>query len=145
MTPHVLVVDDEADFLQLVEFNLSQMGFEVECAASGMEGLRKARAQLPDVILLDLMLPDLDGFSVCEILQAQPSTRDIPVIILTALKGDATRARSSQIKVNRFFTKGIDLRSLGQCVREVCEENCRRVQVRMAQEEHPAGKFAALD
>jgi DNA-binding response OmpR family regulator len=145
MTPRVLVVDDEADFLQLVEFNLSQMGFDVECAANGMEGLRKARAQLPDVILLDLMLPDLDGFSVCEILQAQLSTRDIPVIILTALNGEATRARSSQIKVTRFFTKGVDLRSLGQCVRAVCEENGRRVQVRMAQEEHPAGKIAALD
>jgi DNA-binding response OmpR family regulator len=145
MTPRVLVVDDEADFLQLMEFNLSQMGFEVLGAADGMECLRKARAELPDVVLLDLMLPDLDGFSVCEILQAQPSTRDIPVIILTALKSDATRVRSSQIKVARFFTKGVDLRSLGKCVREVCNENSRRVQVRVAQEDHPAGKVAALD
>ncbi len=145
MTPRVLVVDDEVDFLQLVQFNLSQLGFEVFCAADGMEGLRKARAELPDVVLLDLMLPDLDGFSVCEILQAQPSTRDIPIIILTALKSDATRARSSQVKVARFFTKGIELRSLGQCVRAVCEEHARRLQVRVAQEEHPAGKLAAID
>src|SRR5437588_7147024 len=74
MKPRVLIVDDEPDVLELVDFKLSAQGFEVLKAANGIEALRRARCDSPDVIVLDVMLPDLDGFSICEILRAQPST-----------------------------------------------------------------------
>src|ERR1700690_3306363 len=106
MTTRVLAAHDKADFLQLLEFNLVGQGFQVTCAANGMQALRKARSELPDLVLLDLMLPDLDGFSVSEILHAQPSTRDIPVILLTSFEDDAIRIRGAQANVSLFFTKG---------------------------------------
>jgi CheY-like chemotaxis protein len=140
MCPRILVVDDEPDFLQLVQFNLAQQGFEVSCATNGMQALRKARSDLPDAVVLDLMLPDIDGFSVCEILQAQPSTRDIPVVALTALDEQTAQARNSRVQFTRLFTKGIDLHSLGECVRKVCEENSSRVQTRIALEGLPVVK-----
>jgi CheY-like chemotaxis protein len=85
MKAKVLVVDDDQEFVQLIEFNLERHGCEIFTATNGVQALHMARSALPDVILLDLMLPDMDGFSVCEILHAQPSTREIPVIILSGL------------------------------------------------------------
>jgi CheY-like chemotaxis protein len=79
--------------------------------------LRVARAKLPDVILIDVMLPDLDGLAVCEILNRQPSTRDIPVIIVSALNESWTQTRKSSARFVRFFTKPVDLKLLRAAVR----------------------------
>jgi DNA-binding response OmpR family regulator len=113
----VLVVDDEADFRQLLEYNLARQDCEVFTAANGLDALNEARRVLPDVILLDLMLPDLDGFSVCQILRAQPSTAGIPVIIISALSGHTNRARSIELGVTSYLRKPVDLLSLGHSVR----------------------------
>src|SRR2546423_3443989 len=85
MKPRVLVVDDDIEFAQLLRFSSDQDGCESLLVHNVAHALRIARAELPDVILIDLMLPDLDGLSVCEILNSQPSTRNIPVIIVSAL------------------------------------------------------------
>jgi len=116
MRPKVLVVDDHIEFAQLLGFNLEKVGCEVLMAHDGAHALRVARAQLPDVILLDLMLPDLDGLSVCEILNSQPSTRDIPVIIVSALSASWTETRKSNARYTRFLTKPVDLKSLRELV-----------------------------
>ena len=116
MKARVLVVDDEADFLHLVEFNLMRQGFEVCRAASALEALHKARCEAPDVIVLDLMLPDLDGFAVCDILRAQPSTRDLPIIILSALQEPAASERLAKTNIWQHFVKGVDFKVLGTCV-----------------------------
>jgi DNA-binding response OmpR family regulator len=86
-----LVVDDEPDLVELVSFNLRAEGYDVVTAANGLEALDRARAVLPDLIVLDLMMPELDGLSVCEILRRLPSTAPIPVIMLTAWKSELTR------------------------------------------------------
>ena len=91
MRHKILVVDDEPDIVELVAFNLEAAGYRVITATNGMEALNRARAILPDLIVLDLMLPELDGLSVCEILSRLPSTAPIPVIILTAWKGEISR------------------------------------------------------
>src|SRR6266496_63901 len=83
--PRVLIVDDDPEFAQLIEFNLTRQGCDILVAHEGLQALRVARTELPDVILLDVMLPDIEGFTVCEILRAHASTRDIPVFILSAL------------------------------------------------------------
>jgi len=79
--PRVLVVDDDPEFVQLIEFNLARLGCGILVAHNGLQALRVARTESPDVILLDVMLPDIEGFTVCEILRAHASTRDIPVFI----------------------------------------------------------------
>jgi two-component system alkaline phosphatase synthesis response regulator PhoP len=78
--PHVLVVDDEEDLLELVRYNLTKEGYRVECVASGELALKAARRQPPDLIVLDLMLPAVDGLEVCRRLKAEGRTRDVPIL-----------------------------------------------------------------
>lgn len=135
MRPRVLVVDDEPDFLELVDFSLSGQGFEVVRAATGLEALHKARCEAPVVIVLDMMLPDLDGFSVCEILRSQPSTRNVPVIVLSALEAPGERPRRSRFKVAHWLKKGVDMAVLGQCVRGALGEQSESPPVGLDAEE----------
>src|SRR5689334_463288 len=91
MKPKILVVDDEPDALELIEFNLKAAGFEVSSAMDGEEALKKARAILPSLILLDVMLPEVDGMEVCKILRRDPNTSAIPIIMLTAKASEIDR------------------------------------------------------
>jgi DNA-binding response OmpR family regulator len=122
MKPRVLLVDDEPDFVELLEFHLVRRGFEIVTAATGMQALNVARRESPSVILLDLMLPDIDGFSICEILSAQLSTRDTPVIILSALDGALNRERGEKLKVSAYCRKGTDLDTLEAHIRAAIQE-----------------------
>src|SRR6516162_11713201 len=117
MKPRVLIVDDEPDVLELVDFKLSSQGYEVVKACSGLEALHKARSESPNVIVLDLMLPDLDGFSVCEILRAQPSTSTVPIIVVSALDGEYVRSRGIRAGVACSFKKPVDMKVLGESIR----------------------------
>jgi two-component system alkaline phosphatase synthesis response regulator PhoP len=134
MKPKVLVVDDETDFVQLTEYNLLRQGFEVFTAFNGVEALHQARRILPDVILLDLMLPDIDGASVCEILRSQPSTADVPVIVVSALDGMVSRGRSAEVGVACYFKKPVDMGALGDRVRLICEQQKDALKSRLTEE-----------
>lgn len=83
----ILVVDDEEDILELVNYNLAKEGYVVSCVTSGEDALTAAKSTLPDLIILDLMLPGVDGLDVCRILRTDPSTNNIPIVMLTA-KGE---------------------------------------------------------
>lgn len=85
----ILVVDDEPDILELIEFNLLRNGFSPVCVASGEEAIKTVARQVPALVLLDLMLPGIDGLDVCRKLKADPKTRDIPVVMVSA-KGEET-------------------------------------------------------
>jgi two-component system alkaline phosphatase synthesis response regulator PhoP len=85
--PRILVVDDEDDLLELVRYNLTKEGYAVECVGSGEEALVAARREPPDLIVLDLMLPAVDGLEVCRRLKGDSRTRDVPIVMLTA-KGE---------------------------------------------------------
>lgn len=117
MKPRVLVVDDESDFIQLLKYNLEHQGFDILTATNGVEALNIARRELPDVVLIDLMLPDLDGFSVCEILRSQPSTSTVPIIIVSALDGEYVRSRGIRAGVSCSFKKPVDMKVLGESIR----------------------------
>jgi two-component system, OmpR family, alkaline phosphatase synthesis response regulator PhoP len=82
--PRVLVVDDEDDLLELVRYNLTKEGYAVDCVGSGEEALKSVRRELPALIVLDLMLPAVDGLEVCRRLKSDPKTRDVPIVMLTA-------------------------------------------------------------
>jgi DNA-binding response OmpR family regulator len=96
MPATILVVDDEPDMLELVAYALRLAGYDVLTAANGADALKGAQNRLPDLILLDLMLPDLDGLSVCELLHRLPSTSTIPVLVLTAMSGEELPTRVAQ-------------------------------------------------
>jgi two-component system phosphate regulon response regulator PhoB len=101
----ILVVDDEKDILDLVEYNLKQNGYKVSCVATGEEVLDAADSFKPDLILLDLMLPGVDGFDVCKDLKSQPETKEIPVIMLTAKSEDIDVVTGSEIGADDYITK----------------------------------------
>jgi DNA-binding response OmpR family regulator len=112
MQHKILVVDDEPDIVELIAYNLEAEGYAVITATSGLEALNRARAILPDLIVLDLMLPELDGVSVCEILRKLPSTAPIPVIILTAWKSEGSRSICQQSGAEEYMTKPFSPRDL---------------------------------
>ncbi len=91
----ILVVDDEPDFCAIVQGNLEKEGFEVEVAYDGIEGLEKVKSNPPDAIVLDVMMPEKDGYAVCRELKNDPQYRDIPVLMLTAVASHVTSTRYS--------------------------------------------------
>jgi len=100
MPLRILVIDDEEGVLSLLKFKLSQFGHEVITANNGIDGIRKARKLEPDLILLDLVMPVMSGFRVCELLKSYNKTKDIPIFIFTAL--------DRLEDVERAFEKGAD-------------------------------------
>jgi DNA-binding response OmpR family regulator len=111
MTPRILIVDDELDFVELVQYRLAGLGCEFIVASNGVQALSQARQFKPDLILLDILLPDLDGLSVCKILRRQPSTKKTPVIFMSALSNQVTK-RTVAIHAEDFFIKPLDLPQL---------------------------------
>ncbi|MBI5250575.1 MAG: response regulator transcription factor [Desulfomonile tiedjei] len=108
----ILVVDDEEDILELVRYNLANEGYRVDCVPSGEEALIKAAELNPDLILLDLMLPGLDGLDVCRELKADPGTRHIPIVMLTAKGEDADIVSGLELGAEDYVTKPFSPRIL---------------------------------
>lgn len=108
----VLVVDDEQDIIDLIKYNLDKEGFAVVTAADGEEGLEKARQELPDVILLDIMMPKLDGVEVCRRLRLESDFSDIVIAFLTARNEDFTQIAALDVGGDDFITKPIRPRVL---------------------------------
>lgn len=130
----ILVVDDEPDMVELVTFNLRAEGYDVITAANGMEALNQARSSLPDLIVLDLMMPELDGLSVCEILRRLPSTAPIPVIMLTAWKSELTRIIGLDTGAEDYLTKPFSPRDLVSRVNNALRNRAEK-EVRHAESE----------
>jgi two-component system alkaline phosphatase synthesis response regulator PhoP len=101
----VLIVDDEPDLVRILQFGLQSAGYAVECAGDGQEGLKKARESRPDVILLDLMLPKLDGYKVCRLLKFDERYKQIPIVILSARTQEGDQALAMEMGANVFVTK----------------------------------------
>ena len=118
MVPRILIVDDEHDFIELLQYKLAGHGYELIVANDGVHALSQARTLKPNLILLDILLPDLDGLSVCEILRRQPGTKKIPIIFMSALTGDVTK-RTAAIQADDFFTKPLDLNRLEKRIEEL--------------------------
>ena len=91
----ILVVDDEPAFASIVQANLEREGFEVDVAYDGVEGLEKVKANPPDAIVLDVMMPEMDGYQMCSALKGDDSWCNIPVVLLTAVADHVTSTRYS--------------------------------------------------
>jgi DNA-binding response OmpR family regulator len=101
----ILAVDDEPELTDLMQFHLVRAGHEVTTAANGWEALDCIKRSRPDIILLDLMLPDLDGFGVCEILRRDPLTATIPIIIVSAWASTDSRNLGLELGALDYITK----------------------------------------
>lgn len=108
----ILVVDDEPDALDLIEFNLRNAGFDVSTASDGAEALKKARHAPPALVLLDLMLPQVDGLEVCKLLRRDPATATIPIIMVTAKATEIDRVLGLELGADDYVTKPFSPREL---------------------------------
>jgi two-component system phosphate regulon response regulator PhoB len=115
----ILVVDDEEDILELLKYNLSREGYKVSCAASGEETLRAVRSGVPDLIVLDLMLPGIDGLEVARQLKNDPKTRDVPIVMLTAKGEEADIVTGLELGADDYITKPFSPRVLAARVKAV--------------------------
>lgn len=112
MRKRILVVDDDPDQVQLLAFNLKRAGYAVGTAGDGVEALKKARSLRPDLVLLDLMLPELDGYAVCEVLRRDPLNRSVPILMITALSGTLAHLAGLEAGATDFMTKPFKVREL---------------------------------
>lgn len=112
MKHKILIVDDEPDVLELVIFNLGASGYEAITASNGNEALKKAQALAPHLIVLDIMMPEIDGIEVCKLLRRNPVTSEIPVIMLTAKTAEIDRIIALEIGADDYITKPFSPREL---------------------------------
>lgn len=101
----ILVVDDEVYLLQILDFSLGAEGYEVVTAEDGEQALNKAKSEQPDLIVLDIMMPKVDGYEACRKLKQDPSMKDVPVILLTAKGRDIDRKLGLEVGADDYITK----------------------------------------
>ncbi len=105
MRKKILIVEDNSELLELQRLTLKEAGYVTVTASNGVEALKKARSAGPDLILLDLVLPELDGFAVCEALRQDPATAGVPIIVLTGLSSEFTKLAGLEAGANEYVTK----------------------------------------
>lgn len=108
----ILVVDDELSIRELVKFNLEKAGFEVECSEDGLKALERIKENPPDLLVLDLMLPGMDGLEICRKIRQMEKTRFLPVMILTAKGGEIDRVVGLELGADDYLTKPFSPREL---------------------------------
>lgn len=109
---HILVIEDNRDLAYQLRMRLEAKGYTVHTALDGSEGLQKARSLKPDIILLDLMLPDVDGYKICRMLKFDREYEYIPIIILSARTLDEDRELAAEVGANAYLFKPIDWKEL---------------------------------
>ena len=108
----ILVVDDEIYIVHILDFSLGMEGYEVLTALDGEQALEKARAEKPDLIVLDIMMPKLDGYETCKLLKADTNTKDIPVILLSAKGRNVDQKIGFEVGADDYITKPFSPRKL---------------------------------
>jgi len=115
----VLVVDDEVYILHILDFSLGAEGYEVVTAANGEQAIEKALSERPDLIVMDVMMPKLDGYETCRRLKEMPETKHIPVLLLTAKGRDGDRKKGFEVGADDYITKPFSPNKLIGRVQEI--------------------------
>jgi two-component system response regulator VicR len=124
----ILCIEDETEMIDLIRLILTRRGFEVDGANSGKEGLNAIQQKLPDLVLLDLMMPDMDGWDVYQQMKANPNTRDIPVIVVTAKAQSIDKVLGLHIaKVDAYLSKPFSPQELFESVENVLNSRKRNL------------------
>ncbi|MCI0576419.1 MAG: response regulator, partial [Chloroflexi bacterium] len=108
----VLIIDDDPGILMLTEIVFRRAGYEAHIAANGTEGLARVAEVQPDIIILDVMMPDLDGYQVCQRIRANPQTAGVPILMLSAIAKDEDRERCFAVGANAFVGKPVSPKDL---------------------------------
>ena len=116
--PRILIVDDEPDLVAVLRLGLQMEGFEVLEAGDGEEGLRKAQQEKPDLVVLDLMLPRMDGYQVCRTLKFDARFKTLPIFILSARPGEKDKRLALEMGADVFIGKPYDLKDLVKRIRQ---------------------------
>lgn len=128
-TPRILVIEDEPDILEVIRYNLAREGYRVHTCRDGLEGLGRAQKEAPDLVVLDLMLPGLDGIELCRRLRADPVTRGIPVVMVTARGEESDIVLGLGVGADDYIPKPFSARELVARVRAVLRRGVLREQV----------------
>ncbi len=115
----ILLVDDEEDVLRTVGFRLQSSGYDVVTASDGLEGLEKAHSEKPDLVILDLMLPKMDGYKVCAFLKKDTRYRNIPIIMFTAKAGDLDKKIGLEVGADAYVMKPFEPPELVEAVEKL--------------------------
>lgn len=108
----VLIVDDEQDIVESLQFVLEAAGFECFCAYNGEEGLNLAKEVLPDLIILDVMMPKINGFKICRLLKYDSKYKNIPILMVTARSQEEDKLIGEETGVDEYITKPFDLEEI---------------------------------
>jgi two-component system cell cycle response regulator len=112
MGNRILVVDDDPTSLKLLDLILNKEGYQVMTASNGLEALRKARLESPDLLILDVMLPGFDGFEICHRLRTEPATATMPIMMLSSKQQKSDQDAASKVGANAFLAKPVDRTAL---------------------------------
>jgi len=118
----ILIVDDEEDILNVLKFRLEANNYEVLSASDGQEGLNKARSEKPDLVILDLMLPKLDGYKVCRMLKFDEAYKNMPVIIFTARAQKQDEELGMQMGADAYIAKPFEPEALLGKIKELLKQ-----------------------
>lgn len=122
----ILIIDDEESFCRIVKMNLELTGdFEVDIATDGKKGIKKAKRAKPDLVLLDILMPGMDGFEVLERLKKDENTMAIPVVMLTAKGDEVSKMKAAQLYDEEYITKPIEAPDLKAKIEEVLKRRDR--------------------
>ncbi len=116
MAAKILIVDDDPDMVELLRLVLTEAGYSACTAATGTEALAEAQRSSPDLVVLDLLLPKMNGFNVCENLRRNPATASVPIIMITMLPGQFPRLVGVEAGVNAYVNKPFQTQELVSCV-----------------------------
>ena len=105
MSKKILIIEDDPGTSRLVDYSLKQEGYEVITASNGLDGLRKALSESPDLVILDVMLPGLDGFEICYRLKAEPSTVNMPILMFSAKAQEIDKDTGKRVGADDYLTK----------------------------------------
>ena len=121
MAKKILIVDDNADLLTVLRLGFSKAGYVVRTADNGAVALKKARTFEPDLLLLDLIMPEMDGFAVCETLKKNPATAGIPIVVLTGLASELSRFAGLESGADEYLTKPFNFNEILAKVQDVLD------------------------
>lgn len=137
----ILIIDDEEDILEILRYNLVKEGFDVEIAANGLDGIEKAKVFKPDLIILDVMMPQMDGIEVCEIIRKMPGFESTLICFLTARAEDYSQIAGLDAGADDYISKPVKPRVLISRINAIL----RRKSVSNASEEEPSGEALVIN
>jgi len=123
MPAKILIVDDDPDLVELLRVVLTEAGYSACTAATGTEALAEAQRSSPDLVVLDLLLPELNGYCVCEELRRNPATALVPIVMITVLPGQFPRLAGMEAGANAYVNKPFQTQELVSCVQGLLRES----------------------